>query len=101
MRSALVGLALFGAVALGTSAQAAPPTNEQSLLHPVWWDGGYESDYCGPRCQEHRWWRHQRWEARRQYWQDRQWDRPSYSYYAPPRYYGYYPQPRYYGYWPR
>src|SRR4051794_27555642 len=98
MRSAMVGLALLGAAVMGTSAQAATPADEQSLLHPVWWDGGYDSDYCGPRCQEHRWWRQQRWEARRQYWQQRQWD---YNYYVQPRYYGYYPQPGYYGYWPR
>jgi hypothetical protein len=99
MRSALMGLALLDAAAMGTSAQAATtPTNEPSLVQPVWWDGGYDSDYCGPRCQEHRWRRHQRWEERRQYWQDRQWDRPSYGYYAPPRSYGYSPPPGYYGY---
>src|SRR3954470_14155425 len=59
MLSAILGLALVGAAAMGTSAQAANPSNEQSLVQPVYWDGGY----CGLRCQEHRWWRHQRWEA--------------------------------------
>jgi hypothetical protein len=92
MRSTLLGLALLGAVAMGTPAQAATPTNEQPLLQPVHWDGGYYGDYCGWRCQEHRWWRHQRWEARRHYWHERQWERPSYGYYTPPRYYGYYPR---------
>src|SRR3954464_5447613 len=67
MRSALLGLALLGAAAMGTAAQAATPSTEQSLIQPVYWDGGYYGDYCGPRCQEHRWWRHQRWEARRHY----------------------------------
>jgi hypothetical protein len=95
MRSAMLGLALLGAAAMGTSAQAAAhPSNEQSLLHPIYWDG----DYCGPRCQEHRWWRHQRWEERRQYWQQRQWDRPSYGYSLPPGY-GYYAPPSYYNYY--
>src|SRR3954447_14702549 len=100
MHSAMVGLALLSAVAMGTSAQAATPSNEQSLVvQPVSWDGGYYGDYCGPRCQEHRWWRHQRWEARRQYWQQRQWEGPSYGYYAPPRNYGYYLPSGYYGYY--
>jgi hypothetical protein len=91
MRSAIFGLALFGAAVMGTSAQAANLSNEQSLVQSVYWDGGY----CGPRCQEHRWWRHQRWEARRHYWHHRQWNEPSYGYYAPPRSYGYYAPPRY------
>ena len=95
MRSAILGLALLGAAAMGTSAQAANLSNEQSLVQPVYWDGGYYGDYCGPRCQEHRWWRHQRWEARRNYWHHRQWEGPSYGYYAQPRYYGYYASPRY------
>ena len=94
MRSAMLGLALLGAAAMGTSAQAANPSDEQSLMHHIYWDGGYYGDYCGPRCQEHRWWRHQRWEARRHYWYHRHWDEPSYGYYAPPSYYGYY-VPRY------
>jgi hypothetical protein len=81
MRSAIFGLALLGATAMGTSAQAAILSNQQSLVQPVYWDGGY----CGPRCQEHRWWRRQRWEARH-YWHHRQWNGPSYGYYAPPRY---------------
>jgi hypothetical protein len=91
MRSAMLGLALLGAAAMGTSAQAANPSNEQSLVRPVYWDGGY----CGPRCQEHRSWRHERWEARRHYWHHRQWEGRSYGYYAPPRSYGYYAPPRY------
>ena len=93
MRSAILGLALLGAAAMGTSAQAANTSDEQSLVQPVNWGSGYYGDYCGPRCQQHRWWRQQRWEARRHYWQQRQWDRPSYDYYAQPRSYGYY--------WPR
>jgi hypothetical protein len=91
MRSAILGLALLSAAAIGTSAQAANPSHEQSLVQPVYWDGGY----CGPRCQAHQWRRHERWEARRHDWHHRQWNGRSYSYHAPPRYYGYYAQPRY------
>ena len=84
MRSAMLGLALLGAAAMGTSAQAANPLNEQSLVQPIYWDGGYYDDYCDPQCQQYRWWRHQRWEARRWYWQQqRQWDAPYYGYYVP------------------
>ena len=86
MRSALLGLALLGAAAMGTSAEAANLSSKQSLVQPVNWGGGYYGDYCGPRCQEHRWWRQQRWEARRHYWHHRQWQGRPYGYYAPPRY---------------
>jgi hypothetical protein len=39
MRSAILGLTLLGAAAMGTSAEAANPLNEQSLVQPVYWDG--------------------------------------------------------------
>jgi hypothetical protein len=90
MRSALVGLALLGAAVMGTPAKADTLPPGQSLIQPVYWDG----TYCGPRCQEHRWWQQQRREARRHQWREHQWDRPGYGYYAQPRTYGYY-APRY------
>jgi len=86
MRSAILGLALLGTAAVGTSAQASNLPNGQSLVQPVYWDGGY----CGSRCQEHRWRRHERWEARRHYWHHHY-----YGYHPQPRYYGYYAPPRY------
>jgi hypothetical protein len=90
MRSAILGLALLGATAAGTSAHAGSLPNEQALLQPVYWSG----DYCGPRCQEHQWRRHERWEERRHYWHHH-WGWRPYGYYGQPRYYGYYAQPRY------
>lgn len=87
MRTAILGLALLGAVTAGASAYADSPRNEQVLVQPVYWSG----DYCGPRCQEHRWRMHERWEHHH-YWHHH-W-RP-YGYYGQPRYYGYYVGPRY------
>src|SRR3954463_802342 len=100
MRSAILGLALLSAAAIGTSAQASNPSNGQSLVQPVSWDGGY----CGPRCQGHQWRRHERWGGRgrhgrwggrRPSWHHHHWYGRSYGYYGQPRYYGYYAPPRY------
>ena len=77
MRNAVLGLALLGVIAIGTSAHAG----EQSIVQPVYWDG-YG---CGPRCHEHEWRRHERWEAHRA-WHHRHWEERHYSYYAYPRY---------------
>jgi hypothetical protein len=82
MRNAILGLALLGAVAAGTAAQAASLSSEQATVHPVYWSG----DSCGPRCQERRWQRHERWEARRQAWHHRRWEAHRYGYQAYPRY---------------
>jgi hypothetical protein len=82
MRNAILGLALFGAVAVGTSAYAEAPSRDQSLIHPVYWNG----EYCGARCQEHQWRRHERWEARRHSWHQRRWEERHYGYYTQPRY---------------
>ena len=82
MRNAMLGLALVGALAMGTSAQAGDWPSDQSLVRPVYWNG----DYCGARCQEHRWRRHERWEARRHDWHHRHWEERRYGYYAKPRY---------------
>jgi hypothetical protein len=111
MRKVILGLALLGAVAVGTTAQAATPYqgpatvqplgtsaaqpmnpyDGRATVQPVYWNGGY----CGPRCQAHQWRRHQRWEARRDLrhrrWEERRWegrrlDERRYGYYAYPRY---------------
>jgi hypothetical protein len=81
MRNALLGLALLGAVTVGTSAQAGPQSSEQAMVQSVYWSG----DDCGPRCQAHQWRRHERWEARRA-WRHRRWEERRYGYYAYPRY---------------
>jgi len=82
MRKTMLGLALLGAVAIGTSARAASLSDETVRVQPVYWAG----DYCGPRCQEHQWRRHERWEERRQSWRQRRWEERRYGYYAYPRY---------------
>jgi hypothetical protein len=82
MRNALLGVALLGAITIGTSAQASRLTTEQATVQPVYWRG----DYCGPRCQERQWRRHERWEARRHYWHHRRWEQQRYGYYGYPRY---------------
>jgi hypothetical protein len=81
MRNAMLGLALLGAVTVGTTAHAANPPSQQAMVQRVYWSG----DYCGPRCQEHQWRRHERWEARRR-WHHRRWEERRYGYYAYPRY---------------
>ena len=82
MRNALLGLGLFSAIAIGTSAHAGTLYGGQSIIQPVYWD----SDGCGPRCQEHQWRRHERWEARHREWHHRQWEERHYGYNAYPRY---------------
>jgi hypothetical protein len=81
MRKLIFGLALLGTVAVGATAQAAGPYDGRTMVQPVYWNG----DYCGPRCQEFRWRRHERWEARRE-WRHRRWEDRRYGYYAYPRY---------------
>lgn len=82
MRNALLGLVLLGATVLGTSAQAVALPSQQTTVQPVYWSG----EYCGPRCQAHQWRRHQRWEARRDYWRHRHWEERRYGYSQYPRY---------------
>jgi hypothetical protein len=82
MRTAMLGLALLGAVTIGTSVQARSPVSEQAAVQPVYWNG----DYCGPRCQERQWRRQERREARREYWHQRRWEERRYGYYGYPRY---------------
>jgi hypothetical protein len=90
MRTIMLGLALAGALSVGTSgAQARSLSDNQPIAQPVYWDG----DYCGPRCQEHRAWRHERWESRRA-WRHHRWEERRYGYYNYPRY-GYNGYPRY------
>jgi hypothetical protein len=84
MRSVLLGLALLGAVTVGTSAQAGSLAGGQATVQPVYWSG----DGCGPRCREHQWRRHERWEARRRAWHHRRWEERRYGY-------GYQTYPRY------
>jgi hypothetical protein len=79
MRKIMLGLTLIGAVTLGVGAQAQPLT-ERAVVQGVYWSGE-----CGPRCQEHRWRRHERWEARRHWWHHRRWEERRYGY-AYPRY---------------
>ena len=82
MRKILLGLALIGTVTVGASVGAqAQPLIERATVQPVYWSG----DYCGPRCQEFRWRRHERWEARRRWRHHRQWEERRYGY-AYPRY---------------
>ena len=81
MRSALLGLGFLSAIAIGTSAHAGNLSGEQSMVQPVYYDG-YG---CGPRCQEHQWRRHERWEAHRE-WHHRRWEERHYGYNAYPRY---------------
>jgi hypothetical protein len=81
MHNVMFGLALLGAVTVGTSAQADSLSSGQAMVQPVYWSG----DYCGPRCQAHEWRRHQRWEARRE-WRHRHWEERHYGYNAYPRY---------------
>jgi hypothetical protein len=80
MYRAIFGLALLGAVLSGTSARAESPSSEQATVQPIYW----AADYCGPRCQAHRWRRHERWETRRS-WHHRRWEERRYGY-AYPRY---------------
>jgi hypothetical protein len=82
MRNAVLGLALVSAIAMGTSAHAGSLSAEQSMVQPVYWDG-YG---CGPRCQEHQWRRHERWEAQHREWHHRQWEERHYGYNTYPRY---------------
>lgn len=84
MRNTLFGLVVFGALAAGTAAHAQPRLDGQALIQPVYWNG----DYCGPRCQEHRWHERERWEARREWRHHRQWEERRYGY-------GYNPYNRY------
>lgn len=85
MRIILLGLALAGAMTVTAGANAVErprvPAIEPTTIQPVYWDGGY----CGPRCQEFRWRRHERWEARRA-WRHRRWEERHYGYYGYPRY---------------
>jgi hypothetical protein len=82
MRTAIMGLALLGAVTIGTSSQASSLSGNSATVQPVYWNG----DYCGPRCQEHQWRRHERWEARRHSWHSRRWEERRYGYNTYPRY---------------
>jgi hypothetical protein len=75
MRNALLGLALLGTVAIGTSAHADSLSSGGPMVQPVYYGG----DYCGPRCQERR---HAHWEARHH----RHWEERHYGYSAYPRY---------------
>jgi hypothetical protein len=81
MRNVIFGLALLGAIGAGTAARAETPLARAPTIQPVYWTG----DGCGPRCQEFRWHRHERWEARRE-WRHRRWQERRYGYYAYPRY---------------
>jgi hypothetical protein len=83
MRNALFGLALLSAVTVATTANAASPApSEDSMFRQVYWSG----DYCGPRCQEHQWRRHERWETHH-YWRHHpRWEERRYGAYAYPRY---------------
>jgi len=87
MRNIIFGLALIGAMSVGVGAKASAPSMQEARIQPVYWG----DPYCGPRCQEYRWQRHERWEARRAWWHHRRWEERHYGY-AYPRYYGY---PRY------
>ena len=78
MRNAVLGLALLGAMALGTSAHAGSVSSERPIVQPIYWGGD-----CGPRCQ---WRHHERWEARRHEWHHRRWEERHYGYDAYPRY---------------
>lgn len=88
MRKILIGLTLLGAVAIGGAAQAAArsatlPVEPPARVQQVNW---YGYDYCGRRCQEHRWREHERWEARRRWHEHRRWEERRYGYYGYPRY---------------
>jgi hypothetical protein len=76
------GLALLGAVTVAATAKAGSPSSQDTMLRQVYWSG----DYCGPRCQEHQWRRHERWEAHRHWWHHPRWQERRYGYYAYPRY---------------
>jgi hypothetical protein len=82
MRNTLLGVALLGALTVGTTAQAGVLLEQPAAVQQVYWSG----DYCGPRCQEHHWRRQERWEARRHWWHHRRWEERRYGYYAYPRY---------------
>jgi hypothetical protein len=83
MRNAMLGFTLLGALTVGTAAaHAGIPSTYNATVQPVYWSG----DYCGPGCQEHRWRRHERWEARQHYWHHRRWEERHYGYYTYPRY---------------
>ena len=81
MRSIMLGLALLGAVGVGTTARAADVYDGRATVQPVYWNG----ESCGPRCQAREWRRHERWEARRE-WRHRRWEDRRYGYNAYPRY---------------
>jgi hypothetical protein len=81
MRNAILGLALLGALGLGTSAHADSPSSGLATVQPVYWNG----DGCGPRCRAHQWRRHERWEARR-FWHHHRWEERRYGYGTGPRY---------------
>ena len=81
MQKVMLGLALLGAVTVGTSAQAGSLSSDPPRVQPVYWSG----DYCGPHCQAHAWRRHERWEARRA-WHHHRWEERRYGSYAYPRY---------------
>ncbi len=81
MRNIVFGMALLGVVTVGTAAQAGSLSAQEATVQPVYWNG----DYCGLRCREHRWWRHEHWEARR-HWHHRRWEERQYGYYGPRRF---------------
>jgi hypothetical protein len=82
MRNTLLGVALLGALTVGTTAQAGILPERPATVQQVYWGG----DYCGPRCTEHHWRQHERSEARRHWWHHRRWEERRYGYYAYPRY---------------
>jgi hypothetical protein len=76
MRPVILALALLGSIGAGATAHAADLPGGQATIQPVYWSG----DYCGPRCQEHRYWRHRHWESHRR------WEERRYSYHPYYRY---------------
>jgi hypothetical protein len=76
MRHVILVFALLGGIGAGATAHAADRLDEPATIQPIYWSG----DYCGPRCQEHRWWRHRRWESHRR------WEERRYSYHLYNRY---------------
>jgi hypothetical protein len=91
MRKTLIAFAtVSGLACLAVGASAAPrivPDASASVQSVDW--------YCGPRCEQRRYWQHRRWEQQR--WQDSQRRYDQYGYH---RGYGY--NPNYgYGYYNR
>jgi hypothetical protein len=76
MRHVILALALLGGIGTAATAHAGGPLGEQATIQRVYWSG----DYCGPRCQEHRWWQHRHWESHRR-WEDRRYSYHTYSRY--------------------